>query len=45
MEFLSMYQKYIDNALTDANQGESPQGLYAPIDYLLSLGVSVFVPH
>lgn len=38
MEFLSVYQKYIDNALTDANQGESPQGLYAPIDYLLSLG-------
>ena len=38
MEFLTTYQKQIADALTNANQEKSPQGLYAPIDYLLALG-------
>ena len=38
MEFLNAYQKHIADALTNANQAKSPQGLYAPIDYLLALG-------
>ncbi|MGB0357472.1 MAG: polyprenyl synthetase family protein [Flavobacteriaceae bacterium] len=38
MEFLTTYQKQIADALTNVNQEKSPQGLYAPIDYLLALG-------
>lgn len=38
MEFLTAYQKQIADALMNANRAKSPQGLYAPIDYLLALG-------
>jgi geranylgeranyl diphosphate synthase type II len=38
MEFLASYQKYVIDALTQFNQGRSPQGLYQPIDYILDLG-------
>jgi len=38
MEFLIAYQKLIGDALISANHEKSPQGLYAPIDYLLALG-------
>lgn len=38
MEFLIAYQKLVSDSLSEINQGKSPQGLYAPIDYLLALG-------
>jgi len=38
MEFLSNYQKLLDASFASPNLGKAPQGLYAPIDYLLSLG-------
>jgi geranylgeranyl diphosphate synthase type II len=38
MEFLKAYQKLLDASLISANKDKAPHGLYAPIDYLLSLG-------
>ena len=38
MEFLTAYQQLLDASLISANKDKAPQGLYAPIDYLLSLG-------
>ncbi len=37
MDFLITYQKLVSDSLSEINQGKSPQGLYAPIDYLLAL--------
>ena len=38
MKFLTAYQKLLDASLISANKDKAPHGLYAPIDYLLSLG-------
>lgn len=38
MEFLTSYQKQIATSLQTFNAGKQPEGLYAPIDYLLALG-------
>ena len=38
MKFLTAYQQLLDASLISANKDKAPQGLYAPIDYLLSLG-------
>ena len=38
MECLPAYQQLLDASLMSANKDKAPQGLYAPIDYLLSLG-------
>ena len=38
MEFLTVYQQLLEASLISANKDKAPQGLYAPIDYLLSLG-------
>jgi geranylgeranyl diphosphate synthase type II len=38
MQFLSTYQQLLEVLFRSPNQGKAPQGLYAPIDYLLSLG-------
>lgn len=38
MDFLTSYQQRIAVSLSTFNQGKSPEGLYAPIDYLLALG-------
>ncbi len=38
MEFLTAYRQLIDASLISVNKDKAPQGLYAPVDYLLSLG-------
>ena len=38
MEFLKEYQQLLDASIISANKDKAPYGLYAPIDYLLSLG-------
>jgi geranylgeranyl diphosphate synthase type II len=38
MEFLTAYQQLLAKSLSAPNAEKTPQGLYAPIDYLLSLG-------
>lgn len=38
MEFLTAYRQLIDASLISLNKDKAPQGLYAPVDYLLSLG-------
>jgi geranylgeranyl diphosphate synthase type II len=38
MEFLTAYQELLAQSLSAPNAAKTPQGLYAPIDYLLSLG-------
>lgn len=38
MEFLTTYEQLLSASLTSANKNKVPKGLYAPIDYLLSLG-------
>ena len=38
MESLSRYQILFDNYLENNKQKSKPHGLYAPIEYILSLG-------
>ena len=38
MQHIGVYKEIIDGALADQKLPESPQQLYAPIDYILSLG-------
>ena len=38
MQQIGFYKEAIDRALAGAKLPESPQGLYAPIEYILSLG-------
>ena len=38
MEFLTTYEQLLSASLISSNKNKVPKGLYAPIDYLLSLG-------